>query len=163
MTQESEPNRRWRYIVRIHVPGTEAAILRDALEGEPVGLATRLGEGELERQIRELEIDVDEVSDERWDDFARDLEIMSLYLTSNVEGIEIQIDDGPELRGFELIARRGEVVRLEVEVGWNAQEQSLVIGEEKLDALESQWSSLPDWIRTAMLAKHPELAERVGR
>jgi hypothetical protein len=160
MTAHTARNLRWRYLLEVHVPGTEGAILRDALEGEAFGLRERLGAEELERQIAGFEIRVDRVSPERWDDFADDLKVLSLYLTSPVEGSEISIadgGDGPELHGARIVAHRGEVVTLDIDVAWDDKAQTIVVGDERRDALEKRWPTLPEWIKTAMRRKHRDL------
>src|SRR5688572_18960261 len=149
-------NPRWRYLLQVDVPGTEGAILRDALDGETFGLRDRVGAEELERQIASFEIRIDRVSAERWSDFADDLKILSLYLTSNVEGTEISIldgDEGPELEGARIVAHRGEVVTLDIDVAWDDKTQTIAVGSERRDALEKRWATLPEWIKTAMRRK----------
>jgi hypothetical protein len=145
----------WRYLLKVHIPGTEAAILRDALDGEAFGLRDRLGADELERQIEGFELAVDRMAGARWDDFAHDIEVLSLYLTDDVSGIEIQV--GEELRGWRLIGHRGEVVRLEIEVAWDESGQVVELGSEIVAALAKRWSELPDWIKEGMRAKHGDL------
>ena len=143
---------RWRYLLKVHIPGTEAAILRDALDGESFGLRERLGADELERQIAGFEISVDRIDKERWDDFEHDIEVLSLYLMHDVSGIELVVSDEP--RGWRIVGHRGEVVRLAIEVDWDESGQVVNIGPEIVSEIEKRWAELPDWIRESMRAKH---------
>lgn len=133
MAEPADLKPRWHYLLDVHVPGTEAAILLDALAGEPFGLRDRLGSEELERQIAEFELHVDRVSEKRWEDFEHDIEILSLYLTPNVEGTEIRIEDGkggPSVQAWRIVAKSGEAVRLELEVRWDPEQQAILTGGE---------------------------------
>jgi hypothetical protein len=146
---------RWRYLLNVHIPGTEASIVRDALEGESFGLRDELGAGELERQIDSFEVAVDRLSQERWDFFESDIQLLSLFLTHDVDGIEICI--GEELTGWRIVGHRGEVVRLEIEVARDASGQVGEIGGYVVAALKKRWKDLPDWIKENLRSKHREL------
>ena len=86
----------WRYSLRVEIPATDAAILVDALEGEPFGLRARLGAEELQRQIKELVLTVQAASARRWEDFAKDIEILSVYIVGHIVGCEIHVEPTPE-------------------------------------------------------------------
>jgi hypothetical protein len=154
--------KRFRYLLSVEIHPTDAAVLRDALEDEPFGLKKRMGAAALNRQIDAFEISVDTVSTERWEDFDKDIEILSVYLSEYIEGTEIEIEDtagAPVLHAWKIVGRRGEVIRLEREVQWDAKESAIVIGEEALKPLEKRWKSLPEWVRDGMRAKHPHLRD----
>jgi hypothetical protein len=160
LTHGPEAKPHWRYLLHVEIHPTDAAVLRDALEDEPFGLKKRLGAAEIDRQIDAFEISVDAQSLERWDDFDKDIEILSVYLSEYIEGTEIQVEPtkgAPVLHAWKIVGRRGEVVRLEREVSWD--EQSIVVGEEELAPLKKRWASFPEWVRDAMRLKHPHLRE----
>jgi len=149
----------WRYQLRVEIPATEAAILKDALAGEPFGLRARLGAEELDRQIAALELHVDAVSAERWQDFEKDLEILSVYLTEYVVGREIHVQleaASPRVEAWKIIARRGQTVRLSLLVDWDG--GRIVDRGEDLDDVKRRWASFPEWVRGALRANHPKLS-----
>jgi hypothetical protein len=142
---------RWRYRLRADIHPTDARVLVDALDGEPFGLNAHLGAEAVRQMIDAFVIEVDEESDERWDDFANDLSILSVYLTQQqIVGHEIEI--GAELRGWKILARRGETVRVAIDVWRDPDDGTLVLGEEDEEALAAQWPSLPEWARASL---HP--------
>jgi hypothetical protein len=151
----------YRYQLHVEVPATDAAVLIDALEGEPFGLRTRLGRDELNRQIAELELSVDETSEERWQDFEGDIQILSVYLSETIEGRELHADvDGaePRVEAWKILGHRGEVIRLRLDVAWDADSRTFLDrGEDVQDAIR-RWQTLPEWIRAALRTRHARLS-----
>jgi hypothetical protein len=147
---------RWHYRLHADVHPTDAAVLRDAIDGEPFGLRERVGGAELGRMLDAFVIDVDVASDERWAELDNDVSILSLYLSQEqITASEIAEGPGDALRAWRIVGRRGQTVRLELEVGRDA--GSIVLGEEDLDALEARWATLPDWARASLRHKFPDL------
>src|SRR6185436_15293453 len=85
----------YRYDLRVEIPATEVAVLVDALDGEELSLRGRIGGDELRRQLEEQAIHLDVVSGERWPDFQRDIETLSVYLSEPISGREIRVEAGP--------------------------------------------------------------------
>jgi hypothetical protein len=150
----------WLYKLHLEIHPTDAAVLRDALEDEPFGLRKRMGAAALNRMIEAFDIHIDSTSAERWEDFEKDIEILSIYLSEYISGTEIQVEPtkgAPILHAWKIVGRRGEVVRLELEASWDGKE--VVLGEEEIGPLEKRWASFPEWVRDAMRLKHPHLRE----
>jgi hypothetical protein len=159
LTHGANRQHHWRYLLKIDIHPTDAAILKDALDGERFGLRERLGAREIERQIDAFELNVDVRTLERWDDFEHDIETLSVYLSDDIVGKEIEVEPSagaPLVRAWKIAGRRGEVVRLRLEAGWDARDASIVLGEEDRDELEKRWPDLPEWVRDAMHLKPPD-------
>jgi hypothetical protein len=147
---------RWRYRLHVDINPTDAAVLRDAIDGEPFGLVKRFGLDEIRRMIDAFAIEVDAESDERWLELDNDVAILSLYLSQEqITASEIQV--APILRAWRLVGRRGQTVRLDLEVGLDAKDGAIVLGEEDVDALEARWATLPEWARASLRHKFPDL------
>jgi hypothetical protein len=148
------------YELRVEISATDAAVLVDAIEGEPLGLRTRIGAAEIERQIRELELSVAARSDARWDDFEKDLEILSVYLAQDIVGLEVHVTPGASgdaVEAYRIVGHRGETARLRLDLAPDPKTGELT-GAENLAELARRWPTLPEWIRSAMRNKHPTLA-----
>jgi hypothetical protein len=153
----------YRYELHVEIPATDAAVLVDALEGEPFGLGKRLGADELNRQIRELELSVRTTSSQRWDDFEKDIEILSIYLPQFIEGREIHVDAGavpPKVEGWKIVGHRGETERLRLDVSWDEESGAVVGGGDDIADIERRWSTLPSWMQSALRTKHAVLGKK---
>lgn len=150
----------YRYSLRVEILATDAAVLLDAIEGEPFGLAKRLGAEEINRQIRELQIDIQVTSPSRWEDFESDINILSVYLSQDITGLEIHVEptgDAPKLEGWKIIGRRGETVRLKLDLAWDASDRSIINDDEDIEDAARRWNTLPEWAQVTLRAKHPKL------
>ena len=150
----------FRYQLEVDVEPTDAPVLKDALEDEPFGLRERYGMQMLRDQLDEHALHIASSSTERWDDFEGDLEILSIYLSQYIVGYEVHVRPtagAPLLSAWKIIARRGEVLRVEAEVTWNAPSRSVEVGDEDLARIVDRWQELPEWMRNAMRIKYPHL------
>ncbi len=163
MTAPSPPSQQPYFLYRLHVDiePTDAPVLRDALEDEPFGLRYRIGQHALNRQLSEYELSVNAHSSQRWDDFDKDIEVLSVYLSQYIVGYEMQVRPtagAPLLDGWKVVGCRGEVVRLLIGLEWNAREEQVVIHQEDIADLTKRWEQLPEWLRNAMRLKYPRLS-----
>jgi hypothetical protein len=148
------------YSLRVDILATDAAVLLDAIEGEPFGLAKRLGAEEINRQIRELQIDIEATSPSRWDDFENDISILSVYLPQDITGFELHVEPtagAPKLEGWKIVGRRGETARLKLYLAWDASDSSIINNDVDIEDAARRWNTLPEWTQVALRAKHPQL------
>lgn len=142
----------YRYLVHIDVPATHAAVLRDALQDEPLSMGSVLGAEELQRQLDELTISIDVVRDARWDELDSDIEILSTYLAAPVLATEVAV--GPDVHAWRLIGRAGEVVRVKLDVARDA-DGTIDIRGENLEGLAMQLPTLPRWAQSLLAQRLP--------
>ena len=150
----------WRYHLALEIDAIDAPVLVDALEDEPCLIRDRIGRREIERRIREGLLDFHAMSLERLDGFERDIATFSVYLSSYVVGREIEVRPtlgAPLVRGWKIVARQGEVVRLALDLGWSAHDESIVDADEDVADVAGRWAELPEWMQNAMRIKHPRL------
>lgn len=158
MRPPDEPH--WRYSLQLEIDAMDAPVLVDALEDEDFSIRPRIGARELERRIRDGLLDFEAYSVERLEGFEHDIEILSVYLSQYVIGRELEVHPtrgAPLLRGWKIVGRQGEVVRLALDLRWNAGEQRIDDLDEDVADLTARWSELPEWMRDAMRLKHPGL------
>ncbi|MFP6685837.1 MAG: hypothetical protein VB934_14040 [Polyangiaceae bacterium] len=127
------PASHYRYLLDVEIHPTDAAVLRDGIDGEEFGLRTRLGAKVLSRQIDEFQLKVDTMSVERWGDFEHDIEILSVYLSQAIEGREVHVEftgTEPKIEGWKIIGRRGSTERLAIDVYWDAASDEIAFAEE---------------------------------
>jgi hypothetical protein len=151
----------YRYDLRVEIPATDVGVLVDALEDEAFTLRTVIGAKELERQIRAQELVVAVTTEDRWPTFDKDIEILSVYLSQYIIGREIVITPtlgAPKLEGFLVVGRRGETERVDLDLRWDADEESVVDDGEDIARLTARWSSLPEWLKSSMRIKFPKLS-----
>lgn len=147
-----------RYLLHVDIPATDARVLRDAFEGEPLSLPTRIGDDELKRQLDELQLNVDLETTEPWDDFVRDIEILSTYLAAPVVATELIVGPGVnEVSGSRIIGRGGEVVRVALEVTQG--EDGIEITGEDREQLARDLPSFPRWAQSVLA---PRLVSEAG-
>lgn len=150
----------YRYELKVEIPPTEVAVLVDALSGEEFSVRERLGKDELRRQLEAHELAMTVVSDERWPEFQRDIETLSVYLSEPISGREFYVEPGPAeplLKGWVILARRGVSERLALDLAWDADAQALVDrGIDKNEA-HRRWKELPEWIRSSFSNQEPYL------
>jgi len=161
-TSESSPGPiQYRYDLKVEIPATDVGVLVDALEDEAFTLRTFLGAKELERRIREQELVVAVTTEERWPDFDKDVEILSVYLSQYIIGREILItptQGAPKLEGWLVVGRRGETERVDLDLRWDADEEAVVDEGEDVPKLAARWPTLPEWLKSSMRIKFPRLA-----
>jgi hypothetical protein len=158
-TQQAAEIAYW-YDLSVEIEPTDVGVLVDALEDEPFALRELLGARELERRIRSRELVVRERVTERWDGFDRDLEVLSIYLSQYIVGRELVLRGtrgAPVVTGWKVVACRGEVVRLDLDVLWDHRTKEVVDHGENLEAIAERWSSLPEWLRASLRISHPSL------
>ncbi|MBM4373878.1 MAG: hypothetical protein FJ095_02255 [Deltaproteobacteria bacterium] len=156
----SESGRSYRYELHVQIEPTDVGVLVDALEDEEFGLRELLGEEELVARIRSRELTVSERSTSRWASFDHDLEVLSIYLSQYIVGRELELTPtrgAPIVRGEKVVARRGEVIRLALELSWDPSTGEIRDDGEDLAALVERWPDLPEWVRAAMRLTHPRL------
>jgi hypothetical protein len=155
-------NVRYGYTLRVEIGGDERGTLRDALEDEPFGIRDRLtlGTSALEAMIDDGEIVFEQTLDAPFPEFERDIGTLSVYLSQYIIGREIWIEPtpgAPVLKGWKVVGRMGETARLALDLDWDPRAQEVVDHDEDLRDARAQWDKLPEWLRTALRAKHPEL------
>ncbi len=144
----------YRYDLRVDVPATETAKLVDALAGEALTIKERLGWEDLKAQIeQEQTISVEVLSDDVWADFEGDIRTLSVYLTDVITGREVFIspaEEAPDLRGWLILGKRGDSVRIPLSLGWDEDANVLVdngVDRENLKAMEG---TMPAWVKDAL-------------
>jgi hypothetical protein len=150
----------YAYELRVEIEPTDVGVLIDALEDEPFALRDLLGEEELVRRIRSRELVVEARSPERWEAFERDLEVLSIYLSQYIVGREVVLRPtrgAPIVKGWKVVARRGEVVRLDLDLLWDPRTEQILDHGEDLAAITERWHELPEWLRSALRVMHPRL------
>jgi len=161
-TSESSPGPiQYRYDLKVEIPATDVGVLVDALEDEAFTLRTFLGAKELERRIREQELVVAVTTEERWPDFDKDVEILSVYVSQYNNGRELTIEPtqgAPRLTGWLVVGRRDETARVELDLRWDAAEEAVVDEGEDVARLAARWTTLPEWLKASMRIKFPKLA-----
>jgi hypothetical protein len=143
----------YQYYLRVEIPATDVAVLVDALEGEAFSLREQIGKDALRRQLDEQQIKLDVRADERWPDFQRDIETLSVYLSEPISGREIHVEPGPGgplLHGWVILGRRGETVRLALDVVWDVEAQALVDRGIDVEDARRRWEELPEWVRSSL-------------
>lgn len=153
----------YRYDLKVEIPATEVAVLVDALDGEEFSVRDRLGKEELRRQLENQEIDIRVLSDESWPEFQRDIETLSVYLSEAISGREVYVEPGspqPLVKGWVILARRGESERVTLDLGWD--EDAEVVVDRGIDEDEARlrWKELPEWIRSSLTNQYPGLAAK---
>lgn len=150
----------YRYLMDLEIDGVDRGHLADAIEDEDFPLADAMGAEELDARIRAGRLAIDAETDERLEWFARTIEILSIYLSTYVTGLEIAESREDGERRVEVLkyaGRRGEVIA--VPLTWSVAFPSGEIepGEEDEAWLEKNWSALPRWAQDAYRLKFPML------
>jgi hypothetical protein len=151
----------YRYDLRVEIPATDVSVLIDGLDGEEFSLRDIVGKKELERRIREQDLVVEIETLERWTGLDKDIEVLSVYLSQYIVGRELVIIPtlgAPKIQGFLVIGRSGETARVALDVRWDPREETVIDEGEDVADLARRWETLPEWLRTAMRAKHLKLA-----
>ncbi len=139
----------FRYLLSAEIPATSLRRVRDALRDEPLSLRDRIGSDELARQLDEFKLCVDLAFDEEWGELVADIEILSTYLPSPVIGTEIHAAAHSDPRGWRLLGRAGEVVRIALDVVRLPDGTIEVIGENE-EQLRAQLATLPRWAQSLL-------------
>ncbi len=151
-----------RYVYELHVDisGDERGTVRDALEDEPFAIRDRVGNAALEEMIEAGELVFEQTLDAPFAEFERDIDTLSVYLSQYIIGREIWIEEtpgAPVLKGWKVVGRQGETARLALDLDWDHRAQKVIDHDEDVRDARARWASLPEWLRSALRAKHPEL------
>jgi len=156
MTQEPH----YWYKLDVDIEPTDRGTLNDALEDEPFDIGERLGRSQLTRSINEGRLEFEAMSVERLEGFERDIGVLSVYLSQYIVGREVLVrptQGAPILKGWMIVGRLGETVRLELDLLWDPHAEKLIDrGVDEAD-VATRWSELPEWARTALRLDHPKL------
>jgi hypothetical protein len=155
----------FRYELRVELPPTEIAVLVDALDGDELTFRERLGTEELQRQLDEQELVIDVLSERSWPGFQREIEVLSTYLSEPISAREIHLQpgaDAPLVEGWVILASRGQSERLALEMGWDPEARAPVDGGIDIEKARRRWKELPEWVRSSLTNKHPELGRRIA-
>jgi hypothetical protein len=151
---------RYTYALRVEIGGDERGTLRDALEDEPFGIRDRLGTAAVEAMIADGELVFEATLDAPFPEFERDIGTVSVYLSQYIIGREIWIEPtpgAPVLEGWKVVGRLGETARLALDLDWDPRAQEVVDRDEDVADARARWAALPEWLRSALRAKHPTL------
>jgi hypothetical protein len=150
----------YRYQLKVDVEPTERETITSALEDEPFELGERIGLGKIMQQIEDGALDVEASSETQLTRFESDVEVLSVYLPQYIIGKEVYVRPtagAPILVGWMIVGRSGQVVRLALDVRWDATAEQIVDGGPDVDAIVARWTELPEWVRDAMRISHPRL------
>jgi hypothetical protein len=112
------------------------------------------------QQIEDGALDVEVSSETQLTRFENDVEVLSVYLPQYIIGKEVFVRPtagAPILLGWMIVGRSGQVVRLALDVRWDANAEQIVDGGPDVDAIVARWAELPEWVRDAMRISHPRL------
>lgn len=144
---------KYRYVLHVDIPATDVRVLLDAFEGEALELKDHLGEAELQRQLHSSVLSLDTVFPTRWAGLESDLEILSTYLAAPVVATEVVERAHGVSEAWRLIAHRGEVVRVALELD----DSHGILGED-VDELVRQLPALPRWAQSLLAPRIPRSA-----
>jgi hypothetical protein len=149
-----------RYVVEQEVePAAVDAVL--ALLDDPGAPVERSGRAALEAAVRRGLLALDARRDGPVPAFDGWIRALSRVLDLHVSGVEVVepgrgADAGPTVARRHL-ARRGELVTVDLTWSTDLASGSARPGPEDLDALRERWGALPRWARDAFQLKFPEL------
>jgi hypothetical protein len=150
----------YRYQLKVDVEPTERETITSALEDEPFELGELIGLPKIMQQIEDGALDVEASSETQLMRFESDVEVLSVYLPQYIIGKEVFVrptPGAPILVGWMLVGRSGQVVRLALDVLWDAAAEQIVDRGPDVDAIVARWAELPEWVRDAMRMRHPRL------
>jgi hypothetical protein len=159
------PLHAWRYHARIDASGTDRQNLPDCLEGEDLACFQFQDRETCYEQIRAGEWTIAGAFAEPYVAFPQDLAIVSLYLFQIVKGVEISEryvsrDKVDDVRAWKVVARRGEWVKVALQVGRDDLGAFHVnADEEDLEVVRARWADYPLWFHDGMRRKHPTLRD----
>ena len=155
----------WRYRFDLAVEGFDRQNLVDALEGEDLGMFEDLPRADAYRAILAGRLRYDAVRDEPFPGFPADLAVFSLFLFAIVKGLEVAERYAAEnltddVRAWKVVARRGEWVRIPLEVTRDAEGRFVVDDDaDDLEVMRSRWTTYPLWFQDGMRRKHPSMRD----
>ena len=147
----------YRYILRVGIPATDLRILRDAFEDEPLSLREILGEATFQQQLDDLSLVVDLQVPEPWENFSRDIEVLSVYLAAPVSGVEIRVA-GSDTEGWRWIGMKGEVVRVPLTLSLEQDGSVEIVGVDG-ERLAKMLPTMPRWAQSLFAPRVPRLYE----
>src|SRR5579859_4596553 len=130
----------------------------DALEDEPFEIGERISKTELGRSLQDGRLLFEAMSVERLAHFERDVGMLSVYLSQYIIGREVFVrptQGAPILKGWMIVGRQGETVRLELDLLWDAGDEKLIDRGVDEEEAAKRWGELPEWARTALRMDHP--------
>lgn len=150
-----------QYLLDLEIDGTESNHLADAIEDEPFPLTDLIGIEAVQAQIRDGRLLFETQSDERLPWFKDAIEILSVYVSSYVTGIELlQTHDEDGKRHIEIlkyVGRKGDVIAVPLTHTIEFPSGDIVPGHEDIGHLEKNWTALPRWAQDAYRLKFPVL------
>jgi membrane protease YdiL (CAAX protease family) len=153
----------WRYHLRVELSGTDRETLPQCLEGEELGIFRTLPRERAAAQIAEGELSWTGAFLEPQPWFANDVASISAYLFEIVTGIEVAErfvaeDVTDDVRAWKVVARRGEWVRVPLDVEARPDGTFAVDPDrEDLEVVEARWADYPRWFQDGMRFKYPRL------
>jgi hypothetical protein len=154
----AEPH--YQYLLDVEIEPTDVGMLRDALEDEPFEIGERMGKDELARALNDGSLRFEAHSVDRLPHFERDVGMLSVYLSQYIRGREVYVrptQGAPILRGWMIVGRLGETVRLELDLLWDARAETIDDRGPDVDDAATRWRELPEWARDALRLEHPRL------
>lgn len=152
----------YRYMLDLEIDGVERGHVADAIEDEDFPLGDVLGWDVLDEQIRSGRVVWNVETEERVPWFGKVIEVLSVYVTSYVTGVEVaeSRDESGTRDGLELlkyVGRKGEVIAVPLTHTVAFPSGVITPGAEDLEHLEKNWEALPRWAQDAYRLKFPEL------
>src|SRR5260221_9072065 len=155
---------RFRYVMNVEVDAMDLEPLQSGLEDEPgFQLGRLVGEKELGAMLADGELRFDLTVEARFHDFGACLEVLSVYLSEYLSGVEVVEElDGAgrraSVRCWRYVGRRGELIKVPLEHAISMGRE-VVPGREDVSALREMWPGLPQWARDAYKLTFDELAD----
>jgi hypothetical protein len=146
------------------VDAVDLESLCSGLEDEPgFNLADLLGAKDLAAMLASGEIRFDVPRLDRFHGFGTCVEVISVYLSEYVSGIEVveELDASARrtaVRCWRYVGRRGELVKVPLEHAISLTREVLP-GREDVAALRAMWPELPQWARDAYKLSFDGLAD----
>ena len=155
----------WRYHLDLAIEGLDRQNLVDALEGEDLGMFEDLPREDAYESIRGGRLRYDAARGDPMPGFPKDLAVLSLFLFQIVKGLEVAERYAAEnvtddVRAWKVVARRGEWVRIPLEVRRDDGGRFVVDDDaDDLEVMRARWASYPPWFQDGMRRKHPSLRD----
>lgn len=150
----------YRYLLDVEIDGSERGHLIDALEDEPFELRNILGEAQMNAQLKEGRLLYDGDATERQPWFGEVIEVLSVYISSYIYGLEMaetRVDGKRTVELLKHIGRRGERIAVPLTHTIEFPSGEITPGDEDLDYLEANWAKLPRWAQDGFRIKYPVL------
>ncbi len=155
----------WRYDLRVEPSGTDRQNLPLCLEGENLALFSYVDREEVYDALRGGRFIFAESFRAPLRPFPHDVAAFSAYVFDIVTGIEVAeryVDETrtDDVRAWKVVARRGEWVKVPLEVQQPEPGRFEVDpDEEDQGVLRAQWTTYPRWFQDGMRFKYPQLRD----